>query len=180
MRSLYFALFVALVLPSSALAIGADYPAGPVKGEKSWPKGLEDLVNSKDRIHGFWVNAEEIFFFAGKTPALNDFLTKYAKLNDTKLVIVLHPGTRDARSPWDEGGKAAKADWRLYFAPKGWVIDNPEHKVKATDPNTVSKIEVWLGGKVRLADLQVPKEIALESGSDSTQEIQDFVRKNSR
>jgi hypothetical protein len=180
MRRFYLALCVALLLPSFVLAIGGDHPAGPITGGKSWPYGMEDLVNRKDRIHGYWVNAEDIFFFAGETQALNDFFTKYAKLNDTKLVIVLHPGTHDARSPWDKGEQAAKADWRLYIAPKSWVIDDPEQKIKATDPATISKVDVWLGGKVKLAYLRVPKEVALESGSDSTKEIQDFVRKNKR
>ena len=30
-----------------------------------WPKGMSELVNSPERIHGYFVNSEDIFFFVG-------------------------------------------------------------------------------------------------------------------
>lgn len=173
MKPRYCALFAVILLPTLGLALGSDHHKGPIPRQKSWPEHLEDLVNCKDRIHGYWVNSVDVFFFAGDTQALNDFLAHYSKLKDIKLVVVLHPGPKEARSPWDKDLHAAKADWGLYIAPRGWLLLDADSKVKKTDPTTISRVDVWLGGRVRLADLQVPQNVAVESGG----EIEDFVRK---
>jgi hypothetical protein len=174
MRQLSIALLTALVLPTLVLALGADHPKGPVAPQPSWPEGMENLVNRKDRIHGYWVNSEDIFFYSGNTQTLNDFLAQYAKLKDTKLVVVLHPGPKEATSPWsDKSAQHPRTDWMLYVAPKSWVIHHPTKKIKMTDPTTISQVDIWLGGNIRLADLQVPKNVRVESGG----EIEDFIQK---
>ena len=50
----------------SAFGLGADHPADrPVGGSPEWPVGLVDLVNRDQRVHGFFVNANDFFLFSG-------------------------------------------------------------------------------------------------------------------
>jgi hypothetical protein len=161
---------VPLLLPVPALGLGADHPKGPISADNaSWPQGLLDLANRPDRVHGFWVNDVDVFFYAGDSKALHDFLAAYAKLKDTQLRVVLHPGRGEARSPWDRTARGP-ADWRLYVE-----AGNPD----PMGPRTLSRVDVWLGGGVRLADLRVPPNVAVASGG----EIEAFIqahRKKSR
>lgn len=173
MKALTFSLLSALLLPTLVLALGADHPKGPVAAQPSWPQGLEALVNRNDRIHGYWVNSEDVFFYSGATPALNDFLAQYAKLKDTKLVVVLHPGPKEARSPWDKTPQP-RTDWGLYFAPRDWLVHHPNGKVKKTDLPMISQVDVWLGAGIRLADLKVPANVRVQSGG----EIEDFIHQH--
>src|SRR5262249_10819958 len=107
-----------LLVPSLALGLGADHPQGqPVFGSDRWPKGLADLVNSPLRVHGYFVNETDVFFFAGDTDRLNVFLKSYSQLPDAKLRLVLHLGTLEVKSPWDKQPRDIKADWRLYASP---------------------------------------------------------------
>jgi hypothetical protein len=170
---LLLALVAMFLLPALVLALGADHPAGALPGQPHWPAGLVGLVNAKQRVHGFWVNAEEKFFYRGDTTALNDFLAQYAKLKDTKLVLVLHPGGGEVRSPWDKTSRGP-ADWTLYFCPRDWLLHAPGGSVQKTDPTTISRVDVWLGGSVRLTDLTVPENVTVESGG----EIEGFIRKH--
>src|SRR5262245_29218443 len=88
---------ITLALPGLVLALGADHPRGPVGRASYWPDGLQELANCRGRVHGFFVNAEDFFFYAGETKALNEFLRDYARLKDTKLEVVLHVGRKRAR-----------------------------------------------------------------------------------
>jgi hypothetical protein len=65
-----------LIMTLDAFGLGSDYPNDrPVTGAqiKSWPDGMLNLVDSSDRAHGFWVNSEEIFFFAGSVTNFSGF-----------------------------------------------------------------------------------------------------------
>ena len=48
---------------TEAFALGSDHPKGPVAGNELWPEGLKDLANRPDRVHGFWVNETDVFFY---------------------------------------------------------------------------------------------------------------------
>ena len=97
---LWVAALTFLLSTSSLMALGADHPAKPV-GNSSWPKGMKDLVNSKERIHGYFVNAEDVFFFSGDKERFEKFLADYAKIDGlVSHKIVVHAGVGEAKSPW--------------------------------------------------------------------------------
>src|SRR5688572_1630563 len=104
MRSRLFltALLIA-ALPSVAWGLGADHPSDrPVGRGDKWPKGLKELVNVPQRVHGYFVNWQDVFFFAGDSDQLNDFLKGCAQLPDTRVQVILHPGQPEVKSPWDK------------------------------------------------------------------------------
>jgi hypothetical protein len=160
--------FLGLFLTTAAaLALGSDHPKGPIPRGDKWPDGLVELVNRPDRVHGYWVNSVDIFFYAGNTKALNEFLEAYAKLPGTHLKLVLHPGVKKARSPWDKEDREIPTEWRLYCAPhspRGIEGDGKFH----------TRIDVYLGGRVLLEDLRVPASVEVESGG----EIEKFIEQH--
>lgn len=107
---------VACAVPSLLFALGADHK-GLVGGGDKWPKGLTDLANRRDRVHGYFVNREDIFFYSGNTKAFNDFLVGYSKLENTVLQLVIRPGPKRPRSPWDKVDREIHVDWSLYTSP---------------------------------------------------------------
>jgi hypothetical protein len=89
-------LSVAILVSSAAnaLALGRDLP-------EDYLEEHGQLVKGQIPVHGFMVNWTDTFFYAGDTAALNKFMEAYAKRSELKLRVVLHPGTKNARSPWD-------------------------------------------------------------------------------
>jgi hypothetical protein len=156
------------LLPSVAWGLGSDHPGGPVKRDH-WPTGLDAIVNSPERIHGYWVNWSDTFFFAGDTDKLNAVLESCEKLPNTKLEIVLHPGQGNAQSPWDKTPPSKTADWKFFVS----AIGRGEAR---------SKLDIWVGGKIRLADLKIPAKLSIKAGDDATEDaaIQDFVKLRTR
>ena len=78
-----------------AHAMGSSYGKGDPKHPQynpQWPTGVKELVNREDRISGFWLNQFDSYNFVGHTTALNGFLEQYAKVRDTPLKVLLHPG----------------------------------------------------------------------------------------
>lgn len=91
-------LTLTLIIPTVVWAYGSDHLGQPVNYDR-WPKGLAELVNAENRVHGYFVNWVDVFFFRGETAAFNEFLAKYSQLPDTKLHVVIHPGKLEVRSP---------------------------------------------------------------------------------
>jgi len=147
-RRMVLGTLIALALPALALGLGADHPLGPVGRASYWPEGLQELANRKDRVHGFFVNAEDFFFYTGDTKALNEFLRDYAKLKDTKLEVILHVGKKRARSPWDKEDRDIPVNWRLYATSRDWIKHAPGNKVAKDDPAAITQVDVWLGDRV--------------------------------
>jgi hypothetical protein len=88
---------------AEVFALGSDHPKGPVSGNELWPAGLAEVASREDRVHGFWVNETDVFFYNGDSKAFNEFMEGYSKLKGAALRVVLHPGTKKARLPWDRG-----------------------------------------------------------------------------
>src|SRR6516164_11184447 len=103
-----------------ALALGSDYPAGtPVFGPTNWPKGLETLINATNRVWGYWVNQEDVFFYSGNASDLTVFLQDCSRIEGIEnRRLILHSSIGEAKSPWEKAGRPC--DWRLYVCPKGW------------------------------------------------------------
>jgi len=156
---------LALLIPTMALGLGADHPSGAVNNDK-WPKGLAELVNGGKRVHGFFVNEIDILFFRGDASALNTFLTRYSELPGTQLRVVLHPGQIEAKSPWDKQPRKIAADWKLHAGPY------EEGGAEPKSGEFVTRVDVWLGGSIKLEELRVPANVTVESGG----EIEAFVK----
>ena len=153
------ALFSLLLLLSlDAFGLGADYPNGQlVGGSSAWPEGLKELVNTTNRVHGFFVNAEDIIFFSGGATNFSDFLRDYSKIQGVeKHQLVLHDGVGEAKSPWSKTGKPC--DWKLYAAPKSWLAKDAREKA------FVVEVHFWTGGKVALDQVSVPSNVEFAGG----------------
>ncbi|MEM6750408.1 MAG: hypothetical protein AAF612_08055 [Planctomycetota bacterium] len=116
-----------LVFAGPARALGGDHPTHPqpVGGSSAWPEGLTGLVNVPGRVHGYWVNSFDTFFFAGDTPRLNAWLARLSSLEGVSVRVVLHPGNVAVKSPWDDAPRDVHADWTLATGPRAVPAPHP-------------------------------------------------------
>ncbi|MEM9251872.1 MAG: hypothetical protein AAGB29_05940 [Planctomycetota bacterium] len=169
------AAWLALSLTASAMALGSDHPDGDITPQPAWPEGMAEVVNAGDRVHGFWVNATDVFFFAGDTDRLNAFLAGFDAIETIDLTVTLHPGRLEARSPWDKDEPAKPADWRLVM--ESWGRPTPEtvQALNGGDPAPwAMQLDVYLGGEIDLDRLVVPERMTVKSGG----EIEAFIRQH--
>jgi hypothetical protein len=138
-----------------ALAIGRDLPKDVL------------AMQGPNCVHGFMVNWEDVFFFAGDTVEVNKFLENYGKRDDLKRRVVIHPGTKKARSPWDQDDRNLPADWSYYI----WNTARPDVNNPAP-----SQVDIWLGSRIKLDELQIPDTIEVVSGG----EIEKFIEERSK
>ena len=143
-------------------ALGSDHPKGPVAGNQQWPDGLKDLANRPERVHGFWVNETDVFFYNGDSKALNKFMDDYSKLKNTALRIVLHPGTQKARSPWDKAERDIPVAWSLHAS------SSPLDAIGVPNAGAgfYTRIDVWLGSPLKLNELIIPGNTEVLSGGE--------------
>ncbi len=143
----------AVVVAWRAFGLGSDYQNDqPVGGTSAWPQGLKELVNTTNRVHGFFVNAEDVFLYSGPATNFSAFLRDYSKVQGIEQhLLVLHPGNGEAKSPW---GKVSKPfDWKLYAGPRAWL---------ARDGRTngfVLEVHFWTGGKIALDQVVIPENV---------------------
>jgi hypothetical protein len=161
-----------LLASKQAFALGSDYPNDkPVTGSTNWPNGLERLVNATNRVHGYFVNAEDIFFFSGNAPALTAFLRDYSRLPGVDSHrLILHDGTGAAKSPWEKTGRVC--DWKLYACPKGWhnvaaLSKSGTNSVEALrtaakEPGYVVEVHFWTGRHIALDQIDIPKNVVVQ------------------
>jgi hypothetical protein len=169
----YLFILAMLLLPAAAFGLGADH-TGPVKAS-GWPEGLEDLVNAKNRVHGFFVNWTDVFFFAGDTAACNQFVEACAKLPETHLEVVLHPGKLPVQSPWDKKPRDLTADWKLAGTSLTEAKGTADEQVKRAGQYNLT-VDIYLGGQIELKDLKLPDGVTVKSGG----EIEDFVERHTK
>ena len=143
----------AVAFAPNAFGLGSDYPNDrPVGGTTTWPAGLKELVNITNRVHGFFVNAEDIFFFSGSATNFSDFLRSYSKIEGVENhQLILHDGIGEAKSPWDKTGKPC--DWKLYAAPKSWLTADAKQK------GFILEVHFWMKGKIALEQVVIPNNV---------------------
>ena len=161
---------------SLALALGGDHPEGDLPAQKHWPDGMLDLVNRKERVHGYFINAQDVFQYAGKINALNDFLSQYGTLKDSSLEVVIHVGAQQAGSPWDKEHRPIQVDWTLTTVPRTWLSDKDPRRA-GPGPATVSQVDLWLGDAIQLDQLAVPANVAVKSAGQIEKFIADHQKK---
>ena len=143
-------------LPIPGYPLGSDHPKDRPVGESSlWPKGLSSLANATNRVGGFFVNAEDVFFFAGGAEEFGRFLQGYSEINGIvahKLVVHAEKGV--AKSPWDKG-PGVPCNWKLVGYPESW------HTGDASKKGYVLEAHVYLGDNPGLEKVPVPKSITV-------------------
>jgi hypothetical protein len=159
LRSIRFPLALLLTgfLATAVLALGADHPKSEL--EKHGP----------NCIHGFFVNWVDVFFFAGDGAACTKFVADLAKDKNVLVRVVLHPGSKKARSPWDKEDRDLPTDWTLTTG------DEREQRVAGDDRKLV-RVDVWVGSKIKLADLRLPAEAEVVSSG----EIEKFIAEHQK
>ncbi len=133
-------------------------PGHPVAAQPGWPAGLEDVLNYPGRVHGYWINGRDHFYYAGDTEAFIDFLGQYARLKVTRITLEVHPG-RGKLEKWlgDPLGKQIPCDWKVRVITYG-----------ERDPGEdMLTLEVWLGGRVELEKVKIPANVKVKSRDES-------------
>jgi len=164
--------FALIIGAQNVFASGSDYPNDrPVSGSTNWPKGLDTLINVTNRVHGFWVNQVDTFFFSGNASQLTAFLRDYSQLEGVESHrLILHDGAGEAKSPWEKTGRPC--DWELYVVPKGWynigvLIKQGTNSVEALrkagqEPGYIVEVHFWTGGHIAFDQIDVPKNVEVK------------------
>lgn len=144
--------------------------------DPGWPKGASEIFNTKSRIAwwegppfggGQW-HAE----CRGDAKALNEVLVQFEKLDVKTKRIVVHDGV--GHSFWlnmnreKDKNKASEMDWMfMVWQPANWErLSKMPTQLNPTSPEDAktgppSQIDIYTGGKIRWADVVVPKGITL-------------------
>jgi hypothetical protein len=160
MIALLAIMLAALGYSAFVFAMGGDIPAGQVNIQPDWPAELVELLTCQDTVNGIWVNANDFYYYAGDTDTFNEILKQYAKLGNTPLRLVLHPGRGMSGSLGDE----ADIPYEWQVGVMRWHDDPSEAPLLVT-------MQLWLGGQVQLGSVKVPLNIEVESGG----EIEEFI-----
>ena len=152
---------------TEAHAIGSDHPKGSVASDYGWPAGVKELVNRQDRVHGYWINDTHVFFYNGDSKAFNQFMDGYSKLKNIALYVVIHPGTKTAGSPWDQAERDIPVVWSLHAS----TVPLDEFGVHNGSGRFYTRVDVWLGSRVKLEELRIPASVEVASGG----EIEKFI-----
>ena len=144
---------------------GADHEEGDLSPNSNWPAGLHAAVNQKNRVHGFWVNTTDVFFYRGGNREINSMIESLAAIKGVKARIILHAGAGKARSPWGTDRGAANWSVTCYCkVGKGGIAFGK--------PDSID-MDVWISDKIGLGELKIPEKIAIENGG----EIESFIKK---
>ncbi len=67
---------------------------------------------------------------------------------------------------------ALAADWKLYLCPKGWhdiavLLKQGKNSIEvlrqvAKEPGYVAEVHFWMGGRITLDQLDVPKNVVIQ------------------
>ena len=137
---------------------GADHEEGDLSPNSNWPAGLHAAVNQKNRVHGFWVNTTDVFFYRGGNREINSMIESLAAIKGVKARIILHAGARKARSPWGTDSGAANWSVTCYCkVGKGGIAFGK--------PDSID-MDVWISDKIGLGELKIPEKIAIENGGE--------------
>lgn len=131
-----------------ALSMATEYGPGPIRHQPSWPAGLAGVLNSHERVYGYWVgHSEDHIYYAGNATEFNAFIQRLYALEGAPITLAVHgrPGSA-ARLGGDH-------DSRFGF---DWDVT-----VKRDRGNNHTDIAVglWLGGNIKRA-VGVPANVA--------------------
>jgi hypothetical protein len=161
---------------SRVLALGCDY-------SKDYLKLHGEFVKGQTPVHGYFVNWEDVFFYAGDAKAFNRFVDAYSKFKHVKLKVVIHPGTKNASSPWDQAPRDLPVDWSLYVWDSGYPLlalglSGKEAEIIPVGEPAPTRVDVWLSDKrLKLQDLRIPANIEVVAAKEveTGSEIKKYV-----
>lgn len=170
MKTFFRVWLLVALMGENVFGLGSDYRNGEsVGGTDGWPAGLKELVNTTNRVHGFFVNAQDYFFFSGNATNLFMFLHDYAKIEGIeKHQLILHDGVGEAKSPWEKTGRPC--DWQIFTCPRSWLAlgkmaegtnSLAVMQQAAKNTNFVLEVHFWTGGKIDLNQLTLPRNVEL-------------------
>jgi hypothetical protein len=140
-------------MPASALE--GEHMAGfPVGQPPQWPRGMADMLNSPNRVYGFFFNFGDSFFFAGDAQDFNDFVRHYAGLEGVSHRLILLPG-RGKTGLFDRG--------RIGF---DWAVSMSFY-LQEGKPVGDAGVSLWVDGQVELEKVEVPANVVVQAGGDS-------------
>ncbi len=153
-----------VVCCASAWPMAAEYNLKqPIIQQPAWPAGLADFLNNSKPIYAYWVNWSDYFFFSGDTDAFNAFLERYSRLQGTPLTVSIHIGPIKVGNLAHPDQRTIPCDWDVFAVPP-MIPDGGI--VKGRENERIVTVEVWLGGKVELRKIIVPKNVNLVDGGD--------------
>ena len=126
------------------LASGSDHPKEKL------------AVQGENCVHGYCVNQSDVFSFTGDAADFTKFVADLAKKRGAKLQVVLHQGTKKARSPWDKADRDIPVDWSVTTGPMA-------RGVRIKGETELVRIDLWLGGKLKKEDIKLPPDAELVS-----------------
>jgi hypothetical protein len=156
--SLFCGFIVLCAIVSEAWAWAGVFGTDPIGKNPEWIPGTNELADRPNRFGGYFVNAQYVFCYRGDTEELNEFLTQYAKLVGTPLVIYFHEGPKNIGLPWDDQTVKFNPDWTLYVSPKSWSM----YRDKSNKSEIITRTDIWLSNIIRREDIKVPKNITIK------------------
>lgn len=161
-----------LATPSANLfALGENHEPGKIRENynKQWPAGLLELVNSADRVGGFWVNQNDYFFYKGDAKAINKFVADYGKIPNTPVSVVVHAGAKALTGKLGEKHETPY-NWELHVSRRGWGTPRDPRNSEES-PGYVATVHIWLSDAITLKELELPKHVDVRSAN----EIEKFI-----
>jgi hypothetical protein len=125
----------------------------------------------KHCVHGFFSNESTVAYYFGDAAQINLDLPKLLEGRYATRTVVLHVGTMPAATSWDKKARDTFADWSIQ------TFDDPADATKAV-PRMRLQVDIWLGGKINLEKISVPKEFEVVSGGEIEKFIQERKRKS--
>jgi len=141
-----------------ASTMGADHEDGELAPQPAWPTGFHAAVNKKNRIHGYWVNTTDVFFYRGNNGEINDMIESLTSIKAVNTKIILHAGSGLAKSPW--GTDKGVANWSVTSYCKAGFG-------KADSV----LIDIWISDGIQLDKLKISADATIADG----QEIKSFI-----
>ena len=188
------------ILTVSVIALGSAkaYPFGGEHGpigrtsmRADASPTLRKLIDHRDRVYGYFVNREDLFFYRGDTDTLNQFLNQFATLEGTLLKASINQSLTHASRPYNKPGKKIAVNWQLYSAPfdvHAYVMavrtDDRDLEAVRTkwkeiiDGPAIARVELRIGDEIELDKLTIPPQIELtviDDEQNTSQSIKEFV-----
>ena len=106
-----------------------------------------------------------MLFFSGTAQEFTDCLRGLSQLGGPmETHLVLHEGVGRAKSPIRNTGKTC--DWELHFCWRDWhnlgvLLRQGTNSVEVIQRSAgwVCDVHFWSGGRIRLAEVEIPKNI---------------------
>jgi hypothetical protein len=160
-------------MASAAIFYGQDPPGNPAPQFPHWPGGLGDLLTRGGRTYGSsfgWLGGEQYcYYFRGDTDDFNWFLGKYAKLQGVSRTLTLHAGQGETLDIMNKQ-PLGQHDWRVAITESAGF--------GGSETKTEVSLDLWVGGEVTLAALEVPETMELFAAGQEKEydEIRKFIK----